>query len=165
MKIALRLGLLAAAVAVGFWLWTILFPSAEKVIHQRMTALAQTVTFDAQANNISRATKALNFIGYFSRDAEIYVDLPGLGTHTFTGRDEIRETANSGFATIPGLKTSFLDQTIRVGADQQTAEVACTVRVLLGGDKDSGFEEMHFQWVKTDGVWLIRRAETVKTLK
>lgn len=165
MKIAIRLGLLVAAVAIGVWLWTILFPSVEKVIHKRMTTLAETATFDASANNINRATKALNFIGYFSADAEIFVDLPGLGSHTFSGRDEIRETANGGFATIPGLKTTFLDQTIRVSADKQTADVSCTVRVFIGGDKDSGFEEMHFQWVKKEGVWLIKRAETVKTLK
>ncbi len=165
MKIVVRLGLLVAVVALGFWLWTIFFPSVEKVIQKRMIALADTATFDAQANTINRATKALSFIGYFSSDAEIFVDLPGLGSHTFSGRDEIRETANGGFATIPGLKTTFLDQNIRVSADQQTADISCTVRVIIGGDKDSGFEEMHFQWRKKDGAWLITRAETVKTLK
>ena len=165
MKTVSRLGLLVATLGLGFWLWMIFFPSVEKVIQKRMIALADTATFDPQANNIHRATKALSFIGYFSRDAEIFVDLPGHGSHTFSGRDEIRETANGGFASIPGMKTTFLDQTIRVGTDKQTADVSCTVRVIIGSDKDSGFEEMHFQWRKKDGVWLIKRAETVKTLK
>ena len=165
MKILLRGAALVLLLALGWWLRTIFFPSPEKVILKRMASLAETVSFNAGASSISRAAKALSFIGYFSADAQIVVDVPELGAHTMSGRDEIRETGNSAFAALPGLRVAFLDTNVRVGADQQTADVATTVSVRLGGDKDFNVEELHFQWKKIDGAWLVTRAETVKTLK
>lgn len=165
MKLVIRLVLLAAVVALGFWLWTILFPSTEKVILKKMSGLAETTTFPAGASNFSRAAKALTFIGYFTSDAQIFVDVTGLGTQTFSGRNEIREAGNGGFATLPGLKVSFLDTSVRVSPDHQAADASCTVRVMIGNDKDYGLEEMRFQWKKTNDDWFITRAETVKTLK
>ncbi len=165
MKLVIRLVLLAAVVALSCWLWTIFFPSTEKVIGKKMASLAETTTFSAGASSFSRAAKASTFIGYFSSDAQIFMDVVGLGTHTFSGRDEIHEAGNGGFATLPSLKVSFLDTTVRVGPDQKTADASCTVRVTIGSDKDYGVEEMHFQWQKTNDDWFITRAETVKTLK
>ena len=165
MKLLIRFVLVAALVALAGWLWLVFFPGAEKIVLKRMASLAATTSFSAGASPVSRAAKAASFIGYFSPDAEIIVDVPGLGAHTFSGRDEIREAGNGGFATLPGLKVSFLDTTVRVSPDQKTAEASCTVRVTIGSEKDYAFEEMHFQWKKMGEAWLITRAETVKTLK
>ena len=164
MKMAVRIIFLAAAVALGWWLWIIFFPSAEKIILKKMSGLAAATTFGASASSISRAAKAIDFIGYFSSDAQVVMDVPGLGAHTFSSRDEIREAANGGFATLPGLKVSFLDTTVRVSPGGQTAEVSCTLRVTIGNEKDYGVQEMHFQFRKMDGGWFITRVETVKTL-
>lgn len=165
MRIVIRLVLLAALAALGWWLWTVCFPSAERVIYKKMASLADTVSFSADAGNLTRAAKASNFIGYFSVDAEIAVDTPELGAHTLSSRDDIREAGNGAFAALPGLKVSFLDTTVAVAADKQSAEVSCTVKVVVGGEKDYGVQEMHFQFKKIDGDWLITRAETVKTLR
>jgi hypothetical protein len=165
MRIAVRLILLAAVVALGWWFWGVCFPSAEKVVLKKMTGLADTLTFSADANNITRAGKASSFISYFTVDAEIVVDVPELGSHTLSGRDEIRETGNGGFAAMPGLKVTFLDTTVKVGPDKQSADVSCTVRVVVGSSKDFGVEEMHFKFKKVEGDWRISRVETVKTLK
>ena len=165
MKLFFRLVWLVALVAAGFWLWTILFPSAEKAVAKKMASLADTASFNAGASSVSRATKAASFMGYFSVDAQIIVDVPGLGAHTLSGRDEIREAGNGAFASLPGLKVSFLDTTVRARADQLTAEVSCTLRVTVGADKDYGVQEMRFQFKKIDGAWLVTRVETVNTLK
>ncbi len=165
MKTFFRLVLFAALVVAGFWLWTFFFPSAEKVVRKQMASLAEVASFTAQASNLSRASKALAFIDFFSNDAQIIMDVPGLGTHSFSGRDEIRETGNAIFAGLPGLNTTFLDTTVRIGADKKSAEVSCTFRGRVGSDKDYGVEELHFFWKQIEGVWLITRAETVKTLK
>jgi hypothetical protein len=164
MKIAFRLVLLAVVIGLGFWLWTIFFPAPEKVVLKKIASLAATATFSAGDGNITRANKASNLIGYFSNDAEISVDAPELGAHTLSGRDEIRETALRAFTGLAALKVEFLDVTVRIGADQQIADVSCTVRVNAGDKKDYGVEEMHFQLKKVDGDWRITRAETVKTL-
>ena len=166
MKIIFRLVLLAASVALGCWLWTVLFPGPEKLVLRKISSLAATATFSASDGNITRATKVSSFIGYFSTDAEIIFDVKGYPAHTLSGRDEIRESAAGGFTSLSALNVQFLDVSVRLGADKLTADVSCTARVYGGDgrDKDFGVQEMRFQLKKIDGDWLITRAETVKTL-
>ena len=164
MRLALRLIFFVALASLGCWLWTVFFPSAEKIILKKMASLATTATFNAGDSPINRASKAASLVGYFSDDAEIVVDVTGLGSHTLGGREEIREHAYGAFATLPGLKVSFLDVTVRVGPDHQTAEVSCTGRVFVGTDKDYGVQELRFKFKQVESHWLITRVETVKTL-
>jgi hypothetical protein len=165
MKIASRLVLFALLAALGFWLWTVLFPSPEKVVLKKISKLAVTATIGANDGAITRAAKAGNVVSDFANDAEIIFDISGVGARTLSGRDEIRESAMGGFANVPSLKVQFLDAAARVGADKQTAEVTCTARVSVGDNKDFGIQELRFQLKKIDGDWLITRAETVKTLQ
>lgn len=164
MKIASRLALLVATAALGFWLWSVFFPGPEKLILRKIASLAATATFKANDGNLTRATKVGNLIGYFTVTAEINCDVAELGRRTLSGRDEIRDTARTVFAGLTMLKVEFLDPTVRLGADRQTADVSCTVRVYAGDKKDYGLQEMHFQLQRIDDDWLITRAETVKTL-
>ena len=66
MKIISRLMLTAAAAALGFWLWTVLFPSPEKLVMRKIAGLAATVTISARDGNITRASKVSNLVGYFA---------------------------------------------------------------------------------------------------
>jgi len=165
MKIALRLVLLAVVAVIGFWLWTVLFPSPEKIVLKRISNLAATATVGAGESSILRATKVGNLIAYFSTDAEIHVDVSEVGAHTLSGRDEIREAAAGAFTQLSSLKVQFFDAVARVGLDKQSAEVTCTARVNIADGKDFGIQELKFQLKKIDGDWLITRAETVKTLQ
>lgn len=165
MKIAVRLVLFAAVVAVSFWLWTVLFPSPEKVIVKKINHLATTTTLSASDGNLTRATKVGNLISYFATDAEISFDVPELNARTLSGRDEIRDVARAGFASLTTLNVQFFDVTARVGADKLTADASCTARVNAGDKRDYAIQELHFQLKKIDGDWLISRIETVKTLK
>jgi len=164
MKIAFRLILLATAAALGFWCWTVLFPSPEKAVLKKISSLASTATFSASDGNITRATKVSNLIGYFATDAEITFDVIGYPVRTLSGRDEIREAAAGGFTGLSTLNVQVLDFTVRIGADKLTADVSCTAKVNAGDSKDFGVQEMHFQLKKIDGDWLITKVETVKTL-
>lgn len=165
MKIASRLVLLAILGALGFWLWTVLFPGPEKIVLKKISSLAATATVNANDGTFTRAAKVSSLISYFSTDAEIHYDVPGAGAHVLTGRDEIRETAAGGFANVTSLKVQFQDATAHVAPDKQSAEVSCTARVNVGNDKDFGIQELRIQFKKIDGDWLITRAETVKTLQ
>src|ERR1019366_5029129 len=136
MKIAFRLALLALAAGLGFWLWTILFPSPEKVVLKKVADLAATATIKA-----------------------------GDGTRTLSGRDELRETAAGAFTQLSSVNVQFFDATAKVTADKQSAVVTCTARVSVGDGKDFGIQELRVQFKKIDGDWRITRAETVKTLK
>jgi hypothetical protein len=165
MKTAGRLVLLAVLAGLGFWLWTILFPSPEKIVLKKISALAATATVRASDGNLTRATKLSNLISYFSTDAEIVCDVPGLEIRTLSGRDEIRQAAAGGFTQLSTLNVQFFDATAHAAADQQSAVATCTARVSAGDSKDFGIQEMKFQFKKIDHDWLITRAETVKTLQ
>jgi hypothetical protein len=165
MRIAIRLVLLAALAGLGFWLWTVFFPSPEKVVLNMISRLAATATFDAGASNLTRAGKASSVVGMFASDAQIILEASGAGARTLSGSDEIREAAIGGFGSLPSLNVRFLDATARVGADRQSAEVNCTAQVRAGDGKDLGVQEVRFQLKKIDGDWRISRVETVKTLQ
>lgn len=164
MKMIFRLALLAAVAALGFWLWTIFFPSPEKAVLKKISGLAATATLRAEDSNLIRAAKAANLAGFFAADARIILNVSDLPNRTLDGREEIRETALGGFANTRVLNVKFLDASVRLGADKQTADVDCTAEVNAGDRKDFGVEELHFQFKKTDGDWLITLVETVKTL-
>jgi SnoaL-like domain len=164
MKTAFRLIFLTAVAVLGFWLWTILFPSPEKVVLKKMSSLAGTATVGTQDSNLLRAAKAANLVDFFTTDAEIILNVPDLPNRTLSGRDEIRETALAVLANVKTLNVQFLDVTAQIGPDKQTADVSCTVKVNAGDSKDYGVQELHFQFKKVDGTWLISRVETVKTL-
>ena len=101
---------------LGFWLWTILFPSPEKVIQKKMSSLAATATVSAKDSNLIRAAKAANLVDYFTTDAEIILNAPELPNRTLSGREEIRETALAGLANVKTLNVQFLDVTVRRSA-------------------------------------------------
>ncbi len=164
MKLVFRLLLLAAVAGLGFWLWTIFFPSPEKVVLKKMSSLAAAATFRAADSNLIRAAKAARLAGLFATDAQIIINVPDLPNRTLTGREEIQETALGGFANVPVLNVRFLDVNVHIGADRQTADVDCTGEVNAGDHKDFDVQELHFQFKKVDGDWLISRVETVKTL-
>ena len=165
MKIAMRLVLLVMLGALGFWLWTVLFPSPEKAVLKQVSSLAATATVGAGDGSITRAIKVSSVIGYFSTNAEIHYDVPGMGSRTITGRDEIREIAAGGFTSVHALKVQFQDATAKVAPDKQSAEVNCTATVSAPDSKDFGIQELNFQFKKIDGDWLITRVDTVKTLQ
>ncbi len=165
MKIVFRLGLLAAVAALGCWLWTVLFPSPEKAVLKKVSALAEAATFSADASNILRASKASSVVSLFASDAEIVLDIAGVVTRTLSGREEIREVTLGGFVNLPSLKAEFLDATAKISADKKSAEVSCTAKLQAGSQKDFGVQELRFNFKLIENNWLITRLVTVKTLQ
>lgn len=165
MKIIFRVILLAAIAALGFWLWTVLFPSPEKAVLKKVSALAATATFSVDASNLTRAGKASSVVGLFASDTEIVLDIAGVVTRTLSGRDEIREVALGGFVNLPSLQVKFLDATAKISADKKAATVSCTAELKAGNQKDFGVQELRFRFKKIENDWLITRLETVKTLQ
>lgn len=164
MKNVFRIGLLIAMAALGGWLWTLFFPGPEKIVRRQMSHLAKTVTFTAQDSPIARAAKAQKLVGFFSQDAKIFLDWTGYGERTISGREEIREDATVGFASISALAVDFLDVTINVADDKKSAEARCTAKLRIGDNKSYDVQEMRFQFMKIEGAWLITKAETIRTL-
>jgi hypothetical protein len=162
-KIVFRIVLLAALAALGIWLWTVLFPSPEKVIRRHLTELARTVSSSANESDLTRLASARSVAGFFAANVELNVDLPALGQRTMD-REEITQAALMGRSRAGGLQVKFPDINITVAPDKQTAVADLTVEANISGEHDSIVREMKFTLRKTNGQWLITRVETVRTL-
>ena len=165
MKIVLRLLTLAALAALGVWLWTLLFPSPEKIIRSRLTNVARTVSFAPQEGMLARAASAQKLAGYFALQTEVSIDLPGREQHDFAGRDEIAQAALLARNRFRALQVEFLDVQVSLAPDQQSAVVNLTAKARAADEKDFFVQEMKFTLKKTDGDWLISHVETIKTLQ
>jgi hypothetical protein len=164
MKIVFRIVLLAALMALGIWLWTVLFPSPEKVIRRRLMELARTVSSSPNESDLARLASARSVAGFFANTVELNVDLPELGQRNSMDREEITQAALMARSRAGGVRVKFPDITIIIAPDKQSAVADLTVEANISGEHDSIVREMKFTFRKTDGQWLITRVETVRTL-
>ena len=164
MKNAFRFVFLAVIVALGVWLWLILFPGPEKMIRKQLAKLAQTVSFSSNEGNLVRMAGAENVGGFFSTNAEVNLDLPGREPAVFTGRAEVTQAALASRQATGSLIVKLLDVKVTVAPDKQSAVVDLTVETTLADERDPIIEPMRSTFQKIEGQWLITRVETVRTL-
>lgn len=165
MKIFIRLLAFAAVLALGVWLWTVLFPSPEKVIRTRLRDVARAASFAPKEGLLARVANAQKLAGYFAPQIEVNIDLPGHEQHELGGRDEIAQAALVARRNVRALQVDFLDAHVTLAPDQQSAVVNLTVKAKIPDEKDYLVWEMKFTLKKIDGEWLINRVETVRTLQ
>lgn len=164
MKLAVRLILVLLAVAAGFWLWSVLFPSPEKAIRQHLEKTARAASFKANEGPMDRLGKIGEFGKCFSPDVEVKFESPGGGSQSLSGRNDLMRAAGGARTQASALQVDFLDASVVVAPDRQTATVDLTVRATIPGDRDFFVQEMKLYLKKSGRSWLIIRAETVKTL-
>ncbi len=164
MKIVFRLIFIAALAALGVWLWTVLFPSPEKIIRKRLAEVARTASFAPNEGPLARMINVETFAGHFSADVQVSLDTLGHERHALSGRDEIAQAAMAARNTISSLKVAFLDVNVSVSPDKQSATVDLTAKADTPSEKNFVVQEMKFTLKKIDGEWLITRVETVHTL-
>ena len=156
--------MLAALVALGVWMWTVLFPSPEKVIRKRLVGLANAASFSSDEGNLVRLAGAQSLGGFFSVDVQVDIDVPGHVQERLMSRQEIVQAAMAARSTVAALKVKFPDINITVAPDKQSAVADLTVEARVSGQPDLIVQEMKFTLRKTDGKWLVTRVETVRTL-
>src|ERR1700722_2373103 len=164
MKIVIRLVLLAAFIAIGFWLWSALFPSPEKVIRNRLNKAARLASFTAAEGNIARVANIEALGTYFTDEIEIKIDVPNYESHTFTRREELTQAALAARSVSSSVKADFPDITIDLDAGGQTATASVTLRVDINGEKDAVIQELKIYLKKVNGDWLVYRLDTLRTL-
>src|SRR5690348_14459496 len=109
MKIAVRLILLAAFIAVGVWLWTTLFPGPEKIIRKQLAGVAKAASFGGKEGPLAIAGNVAELVGHFSRDAQVTFDGPTEGPYSLNGRDEIQQAALAARQALGSLSVEFLE--------------------------------------------------------
>ncbi len=160
MKIVLRIVLAAALVALGVWLWTVLFPSPEKVIRRRLIELAHTASVSISDGDLVRLAAARRLASFFSTNVEVNLELSGLPHQNIMDRDQITQAA-----LIAHTRTvKFPDISVTVAPGKQSATADLTVEAEISGEQGLVVQEMKFTLRKIDGEWLIVRVDTVRTL-
>jgi hypothetical protein len=170
-KLISRLILLAALVAAGFWLWTIFFPSPEKIVRHRLASVASEASFEAGESPLIIAARSETLAGYFNTNVEMNVDLPERGWRDLAGREEnnsvsraeITQLAAGARARLSSLRVELPDISVKISPDRQSAVADATVKVQAAGQKDFFVQEVKFTFRKIDGDWFITRVETVHT--
>jgi hypothetical protein len=159
-----RLLLLAVAVAVTWWLWSIFFPSPEKVIRSRLKELAALASVSPNEAPLAKLANANKLISYCANGVELAVDVPGRSLPTVTGRDDLLQAALMARSSMPGLTVQFFDIEVEVGPDRESAVANLTAKIRVPSERDYYIQELKFTFKKIKGEWLIQRIETVKTL-
>lgn len=164
MKLAARLILLLVVLAVGLWLWSVFFPSPEKAIRQHLEKTARAASFQANEGPFDQLSKIGEFSQCFSPDVEVKFEVPGGGSQSLSGRDDLKRVAAGARTQGSAAQVEFLDAIVVVAPDRETATVDLTVRAGIPGDRDFFVQEMKLFLKKFGRSWLITRVETVKTL-
>ena len=164
MKITFRIVWLVALAALGFWLWTVLFPSPEKIIRRRLDEVAKHVSFAPDEGALARLANVQSLADYFSTNAEVNIDTREEGQHDFAGRDQITQTALAARSVLGSLNVKFLDISVTVATDKQSATADLTVDANISGQPDAIVQEVKITLQEIGGQWLITRVETIRTL-
>lgn len=164
MKALQRIILLAILGGIGFWLWTVFFPNEEKLVRKHLHNTAQAASFSGAQSPLAQLGSIAEFSGYFSPEVELDFDVPRQGHFTLQGRGEIMAVATRVRDRTSALKVDFLDVTVELSDDRQSATAVLTARAQIPGERDFLVQEMKFSLKKTKRRWFIHRVETVKTL-
>lgn len=163
-RIFLRFILLAALVALGIWVWTVLFPSPEKIIRHQLVKLAQDVSFSKTTGGLLRLAGAESVSGFFNTNVEVNIITPRHEQHTFTTRAEITQAALASRKEVSSLSVTFPDINVKVAPGKNSAVADVTVVVNIAGQQDAVVQELKITFVKSEGHWLIQKVETVRVV-
>ena len=146
---------------LGYWHF---FPGQETRIRRMLGELARVASTPPNSSPLANLAAANELAGFFTKDVEINVDVPGEGRHTFSGREEVMQAAVAARSQSRRVKVEFLDVIVRLQAGKQSAVADLTAKVTQAGERDFDVQELNFRIKKVDGEWRITRVETVRTL-
>jgi hypothetical protein len=158
-----RIILLALLGALGYWSWTLFFPSPEKEIRKQLHALAQEASFTSKQGLMAKAWNATLLGGFFTTDVAVTINVPGT-EHSIDGRDELLQAALGARKAVGSLKIDFPDIKVVVAPGKEAAVVNLTARSKVAGLKEEIIQELRLRLIKVKHAWLINEIVTVKTL-
>src|SRR5437764_959920 len=156
---------LAVLVLGGIWGWRVLFPGPEQIIRKRLTEIARTASFNGNEGALTKLSKIQKLASFCASDVQITVEGAGHGAQGLNGREEVLQAAGGIRSMMGSLKVEFLDTTVIVQPAQPMASAHLTLKCNVSGEPDFFVQEVKLMFTKTNGDWLISRAETVKTLR
>jgi hypothetical protein len=161
---AFRGALAVIIIALGIWAWLAVFPGPEQAIRKRLAEVAQLSTFAGNEGQIAKVANAQKLTTFFTPDIQISVDVPGEQRQRLAGQDDLLKAAMAVRTYLSSLKVELLDINITFAPGKTSAVANLTLKARVNGDRDFIPQELKFTLKKVKGEWLIREAETVRTL-
>ena len=161
----MRLVFLGTLGAGLFWSWHWMFPGPEQMIRKRLSELAKAASITPNEAPLVKLAKAQRLSTLFSSDTQVVVDVPGRSVQTFSGRDEVQQAAIGARAMLNNLTVGFVDVSVALGPDKHTASAHLTATANIPGEKVPEVQELEIGFTNVDRDWLIKRVDTVKTLR
>jgi hypothetical protein len=166
MKLVTRLIVLAALAGLGYWGWTVLFPSPAKIIEGRLIKIAKLASFTSAEGHLTALANTERLGPYFSDDVQVVVNIPGVEAINFNNRGELMQAALAARSSgVNSLSIRFIGIVIDVSPDKQSATADVTLDATSGSQKDSFDQELKITFQHVGRDWLITRAETVRVLR
>ena len=160
-----RLGLLAIVPAIGIWAWNAFFPGPEKAIRRNLTQFARAITFSSGEGNLTRVADSQKAVSLCTSNIEISVEAPGYPPQSVNGSAELFQALMLARTRLSSLQVEFLDPNISLAPNKESAVVDLTARGRSPGEREMQVMELNFTMRKVGSQWLIRKIETVKTLR
>jgi len=164
LKLIIRILLIAALAALGFWLWTVFFPGPERIIRKQLAGLAADISFSQSQSDLVKIAHAQSVAGFFADNVVMNITIPGHDMQTTMGHDEITQAVLTSRQAATGIDLKFPDVNITVAPDKNSATADVTVDATVSGERNAVLQEMKFTFEKTDGKWLIDQVETVQVI-
>lgn len=158
LQVAIPMVLVGAAILLAMRLW----PGPEQQIRKRMVELQELVSFDESEGNFAALTAREQLGAMFSPDAEVRVQGMGTPQLVLTGRLAIMNAAVAARRQLAQLEVEFLDVTVELAADGQSATVEATGKARQEAIGDGTWiEVLRFKFIRTEEGWLISSVEPV----
>jgi hypothetical protein len=155
---------LAVAVGVGYGIWHAYLRGDERIIRERLDALAGEVN-EGGSEGLGLVARAAKIGSFFTED--VTVDL-GEGTAPIRGRRTLMAMAARLEPRTSAFTVAFDDVTVEV-SDGAAAEVNLTATFTrqAGDTTDSSMDarELNVGMKKIEGQWLIARVAAVEPLE
>ena len=147
--------LLIVAGVLGYFGYQKFFPSEATRVRRLLTEVAEVTSFSPNEKLFTRLASANKLSGFFSADVEINVQVPGEGSLTIQGRDELVRIAVGYRSTFNAARVEFLDINVALDAEKQSATAELTAKITEVRQRDFGVQELKIQLRKIDGDWRI----------
>lgn len=164
MKKILRIVAAALLIALGLWLYRVLFPTDETRIRKLLAEVAETASLKPNENPLVRLGAAGKLAGFFSGDAIIHVDVEGVRDRTIQGRDELQQVVAAARASLQSAAIRFPDVSLTVEPDGLSAVANVAAVADVNGEKNTVVQELKMNLKKIEGKWRISQVDTVRTL-
>jgi hypothetical protein len=149
-----------AGIAAYAW-WT----APERQIRRVLANIAEHVSHDRPLQGLAAASAAAGLQRHFAADVVIEAGRPfGL----MKGRDAVTAAAARILMAMPAMRLEFVDTTISVAPDGQSATVDCTAMATIrdrAGQESVDAREVVMTMSLADGSWVIHMVKTVDVLE